>query len=378
MATWKRCISFTLSLMMLLSIACVTVVSASPSEETILANQERANEAYNTMLEAFAQSPATYSSSNASVYPDAYAGSYLDENGNLVVMLTENVPHQRQLICQAAGSSQITFQSASYAMNDLEGSINQWRYEKEHGASTVLEDCVTAMLLDEDNRVEIGIVDMTPAKIQQFREEVFDAPWLVFANASGPVAQDSTIMAGGAVKLGGYTYSAGFPCKRSAGGTTQYGFVSAAHGTYEGVTVSSSGTVIGRITKWKYSGNTDASFIQITNSDWSASYMVQCSSLTLQKVFSNPAVNTTVFKCGAATGQSAGTVKSTNLTFTTTQNIVLSNMTTATYSRAGGDSGGIVYNAANQICGIHHGAKDGLAVFTKGTNVRDNLGISLY
>ena len=50
--------------------------------------------------------------------------------------------------------------------------------------------------------------------------------------------------------------------------------------------------------------------------------MVQCSSLTLKKVFSNPAANTTVFKCGAATGQSAGTVKSTNLSFTTSQNIV--------------------------------------------------------
>ena len=47
------------------------------------------------MLEAFAQSPppTSDSSSNTSIYPDAYAGGYLDENGNLVVMLTENVPN---------------------------------------------------------------------------------------------------------------------------------------------------------------------------------------------------------------------------------------------------------------------------------------------
>lgn len=377
MATWKRCISFTLSLMMLLSIACVTVVSASPSEETILANQERANEAYNTMLEAFAQSPATYSSSNASLYPDAYAGSYLDENGNLVVMLTENVPHQRQLICQAAGSSQITFQSASYAMNDLEGSINQWRYEKEHGASTVLEDCVTAMLLDEDNRVEIGIVDMTPAKIQQFREEVFDAPWLVFADKDGPPIQDGTIMAGGAVSIG-TTYSVAFPCKRTVSGATQYGFVTAAHGTYTGQAVSAGGQSIGTIAVRKYGGNTDAAFVRITNSNWSASYMIQCSSQTLTKTFVNPAVNTTVYKCGNGSGHKAGTVKSTSVSFFAEDGTAMTGLTSATYNRAKGDSGGIVYNGSRQICGVHHGGDDTYAFFTKSTYVRDNLGVSLY
>ena len=57
------------------------------------------------------------------------------------------------------------------------------------------------MLLDEDNRVEIGIVDMTPAKDSAVPREVFDAPWLVFADKDGPPIQDGTIMAGGAVKL---------------------------------------------------------------------------------------------------------------------------------------------------------------------------------
>lgn len=330
---------------MLLSIACVTVVSASPSEETILANQERANEAYNTMLEAFAQSPATYSSSNASVYPDAYAGSYLDENGNLVVMLTENVPHQRQLICQAAGSSQITFQSASYAMND-DADLNTVVFVEQHRRDAVLQDGGGAVLL-------------------------FVAPLIDTS------LQIGTIMAGGAVSIG-TTYSVAFPCKRTVSGATQYGFVTAAHGTYTGQAVSAGGQSIGTIAVRKYGGNTDAAFVRITNSNWSASYMIQCSSQTLTKTSVNPAVNTTVYKCGNGSGHKAGTVKSTSVSFFAEDGTAMTGLTSATYNRAKGDSGGIVYNGSRQICGVHHGGDDTYAFFTKSTYVRDNLGVSLY
>ncbi|MGI6200563.1 MAG: hypothetical protein ACOYJA_07330 [Christensenellales bacterium] len=380
MATWKRCISFTLSLMMLLSIACVTVVSASPSEETILANQERANEAYNTMLEAFAQQSMGRSIvngddyTNAGMYPETYSGSFINDSGNLVVLLTDNDEQARQAILQAADEPNLLFQTAPYAYVDLLSSMEELRRCVSQKASSVLSDVTCAEINEQDNRVKIGIVDLTPAKIQQFQQEVFDDPWVIFENAEGPVVLDATVMAGGGVTIAGKRYSVGYPVKRGS----QYGFLTSAHGTATvGQFVKYGDTSIGIVRARQFSGSVDASFVEITNSSWSASYMIQCTSNTLRKNYALPAQGTYIYKCGAATGKSYGKVSSNNFYSTTSG---LTNLTLTTYLADEGDSGGIVYTTSNDICGIHHGRKPetNQGVFVKATAIRDGLGVSLY
>ena len=184
----------------------------------------------------------------------------------------------------------------------------------------------------------------------------------------------ATVMAGGGVTIAGSTCSVGYPAKRGS----QVDFVTTGHGTATvGQVVKYAGTSIGIVTARQLSGSVDASFVQITEANWSASYMIQCTSNTLRKNYALPAEGTYIYRCGAASGKSYGRVSSNNYSSKT---YGLSNLTSTTYSAERGDSGGIVYTTSNDICGIHHGRDNDTnqGLFVKATRIRDGLGVSFY
>lgn len=94
-----------------------------------------------------------------------------------------------------------------------------------------------------------------------------------------------------------------------------------------------------------------------------------------------PGAGTTVNKIGQSTGATSGTIISTNVSVIGGTGSTITNMTSANYTSAGGDSGGPVYTyisstGTRPTAGIHMGASGSTRYFTKASNILSTFGIS--
>lgn len=107
-------------------------------------------------------------------------------------------------------------------------------------------------------------------------------------------------------------------------------------------------------------------------------------SYTLSTATSLPGKGTLVNLRGATTNTSSGYILSTDATVYDPQfQTTFTNLTTADYHTAGGDSGGIIYTYISSTntrytVGINKGVKDGIAYFVKADLALDGLGVSRY
>ncbi len=378
------------TLSLLVTNLLLTTVSAAPAGENVDRNQTASNIAYNEMLNAFSETRLGRSLmrledlNNADVFPDYYAGAYLNGSGNLVVLLTQDTDQTRASIRSAAKKSDVLFQSAPYAYRDLTETMNTINAKVQNCANehAIARDITSAGLSDQENSVTVWIKDIDETKIAQFRQYICDEPWIVFANSVGPATPDAgTLYAGQGIEVVGIgSYSFGYRCKRNG----VNGFLTAAHGVSVGRTVKSGATEIGKVTARKLSGSVDVSFVEITNSSYSLSNVV-CYTNGAKTLRSGSlmiaAVGSRVNMSGAITQTTSGIVKQVNYS-DTVSGVYLTNMSTADYGREKGDSGAVVYSndASPYICGTHSGVNTntGYSFFIKATAIRDQFGVTAY
>lgn len=387
----RKWVSLLTCITLLLTLTCMTVVSATPAKKSLGEKETESNVTYNEMLDSFSEARLgrplqdTQDLSNTNLYPDNYAGSYIDDNGQLVVLQTResDTSTNRTALSNAAKSNGLQFSTATYSYRDLVASLNQITQAMRSKFDGVIQDVMGAGIWDRENCIKVYIQDITPQKVQQFQLEIANDPWLVFENVDGPLTTDAgTLKAGSNISVSGSGYSVGYRAK--LGNAT--GFVTAAHGVVAiGKDVNgTNGTHIGTVTARRYSGSVDAAFVQITSgSGWTATNGIEYSGGKVLRsgVMMNPAQGTTVNKSGYMTYVTSGKVTSVNETRKTDDGVTLTNLTLAGYSATKGDSGGVVYSndASPYLCGIHHGqAGGGQCAFIKATAIRDAMGISPY
>ena len=99
-----------LSLLLSALLAVSFVVSASAAENVVDDGvQESAVAAYDELMASFA---TTYSNSGEKIYPDYYGGSYINDAGQLIVYVTDNV--QRPAVLSDNASAVVLESNKTY------------------------------------------------------------------------------------------------------------------------------------------------------------------------------------------------------------------------------------------------------------------------
>jgi len=151
--------------------------------ETISSNQLRSLE----LFEQFQNLLSEYSRSRGSADPDFFGGAYLDELGNLVILIVEDfLPedfHANELIASFS-SDTVSFRFVDLPRSTLE-EIKQEAVaaasSKFDTATCIYSDNATTIGIDEiQNRVRIRLEVLSNEKIAGFRENVFDSPFIFF------------------------------------------------------------------------------------------------------------------------------------------------------------------------------------------------------
>jgi len=348
-------------------------------DEVFLKNHDKSAKAYQNLLRSFSSELTL----TASDYPDNYGGAYINRQGKLVIHVTKDVDTSKEGFEKSTQSSEIIIKTCKYSFKELTEIIDKLNSFKAKNPDTEIANNFNAYaLLDAENRIVVELDVFSQEHIDKFKKEVSNASCIEFTQSSGELVNELTLNPGDGISASGGGGSVGYRARRSSNN----GFVTAAHvatttSTTSGANnVSVGSTVVARTTHRQESGSVDAAFCHLISPHTVSNSL---GGGTLSTTIDTPAVGTIINKRGASTGTTSGSVLSTNASGTF-DGIPFTNLTTADYTSAAGDSGGIVYTfysgppQVRNVCGIHKGAGGTTRYYCKAGLINTALSLTMH
>ena len=349
--------------------------SLAQFDKTFLNEQGKASEAYSKLNESFGKVEERKSDD----YPDYYGGAYTNKDGQLVIYVKGDINKYKNDFMNRAGIDDIIFKTCEYSFKELTRIMDDMNaYKLENKDNSTAKNFNSYALMDAENRVVVELDEYNDEQITTFRKQVIDSPAVEFKQANNKLIVEINVNPGSQISIySGSSGSMGYRARKNG----QNGLVTAAHLAWQDCYIYFNGVNIATCTTRQNSGSVDAAFCQITNSNYTPSNTINGTSNTLSTTISEPGVGTVINKVGASTGHTSGTIISTNATATTDMGVTLTNLTSANYSSAAGDSGCIVYSvvgSSRYTLGTHVGAAGSTRYYTKANKINSALGIYRY
>ncbi len=337
-------------------------------------------------------------------YPDYYAGAYIQEDGKLVVLLTEVSKTHSDSICSLTRSSDVIFKTASVPYNDLvshrDDIIQTYESLKNNSLenriaddlSTLLNSFIGIGIEEQNNRIVVTLTDTSAENIDSFRKYLSSYEHIFFEQSGGAEKHTSLSPGGGILvydNVGDHTGSIGYRSFRPLGSRTLYGFTTAAHvvnSTYPESVYTLNRVLCGNVSTLQYGVTIDAAFVQ-TTSDFTVTNQTPSGKIIASSWFTSIPEGMSVIMHGKTSGELSGVVRNNAYHFTTSDGVNLTDMLRCSYDAKFGDSGGVVfslYNGDYAIVGIHHGqvsaiqALNGRSIVSKAQNIDTTLNVTPY
>lgn len=351
------------------------------TSEKFKANSSAATAAHTKLKDAFRESDMkrrgendgfryTVSMITAEGYPEYYAGEYINTEGNLVVLLTEEYSggllwddakarEAKAEVRKLSGLNDIIFGTAKYSLRELIGTM-EYVYNFRTTLKEKTEYQIIGTGLDTyENSVNVYIYPLNDDSINWFRKNVIDKPYLKFfeekpnsVEATASITPGSRIVANDGGNSG---FSVGFRAYKAGA----EGFVTCAHSLINkenGVEIlNNNNIVIGYSYEddRQFSGQLDAAFVSkksghtVTN----VVYDSNGNAYTMVSGYATPVRGETVSMCGQTTSGSDGTLLEGIILETSVeasyQGVYLLDLYKVSYYAQLGDSGGIVFSYDN-------------------------------
>lgn len=348
-------------------------------------NQEIANEAFTNIINSFG--PIEERVLKASEYAKGYGGSYVNDEGRLVVLIliaqdfektVANTRERAQSVQDA-----ILLETCTYSYSQLIEAMEAIdAYKLGSSAKSDLGlNIQGAGPYNRINQVIVELKEVTQASVDAFKKEVCDLPCIQFVTAGEPPVDDVNVNCGDAIACNGSGGSVGYRVRLSGAN----GFLTAGHvakstsSTNNANSVTYGGTKCAECTKRQQSGSVDAAYCKITNTSYTPTNNVGSNTLstTIETLSEGSIVN-----LRGKNTQSSGKILSTSYSGTFSD-IYFTNLVQTDYSRAGGDSGGLVYSyyassGERRTLGTHKGGSSTRGYYCRAGLIDSALGTSRY
>lgn len=362
----KKLTSIILVCVLSLTTGFLSIASAATTDsltekehELFLARQDLSNTAYTNMLWSFADNDVD---KLEKVYPDYYAGAYIGDNGNLVILTkgaTSEDYAELNSICNYSG---ITYKTAEHSYNELMAVQELVKSRVKYAGEAKLFDIETfsIKIKDKENKVYIGIADLNDTEWIAFLTDGLDESHYEIYRASRPV--ETVTMTPGSVVYSGGTGSAAYKASVVYDGETKIGFVTAGHvvgmsDVYESSSIFAD--KIGNTLFQQNSGAVDAAFVELI-APHTFNNVINGYQIT-PGVSVIPGAGSEVYIKGNSTGTHLAVVESASVsvgfdsgTFTNMIEVILQDGDYVEH----GDSGGIMYTRSGttyKVVGIIKG-----------------------
>lgn len=286
-------------------------------------------------------------------YPQYYGGAYNDNDGVLVINVTEDIARCREDLALRIDDSQVKYQLVPFSFTFLKGisdSIQCYIDKGSNNIDEVAQNIKAWGIRQKLNRVVVYMENTSEEQIRKFKEKVTSSDAVQVVSMHGNIVDDTIVYAGNPLDYGSTAY-------RAKNSEHSVGVVTAAHCVSKYAYISTDGVPFARCTVRKHGGALDAAFCKITDTKFVPSnsiYGLDDAELSIYSV--NVSEGTMVFKVGAKTGLTMGYVIDTYYSYTNNEGISFTNMSAASYQRGPGDSGGLVYyhtGSVRHAVGVH-------------------------
>ena len=373
----------------------ISKIEAEQIDEEKIKKEEKANKQYEKIMKEYSRV------SKSSELDDIYGGSYIDELGELVILVTDK--SKKNIMSGILGSNEdATYlevkNSYSKLLSVKETIEEKYKDNYRDHNNDMLESIREVYIDDMNNSVVVCMAAMSDDKIKAFKKTISNEESISFEQIDELTNETTTLKTGQEIKIDVsgtyYLYSIGFRAYKSTSAGTIYGFVTSAHSNSVGDDVyDPSGNLIGVVEDREYSGDVDAAFVEITE-DYDVSNTIKYSdssggttgadTISGSYYITSIATGSTVYKCGRSTYLTSGSVKSSSSSWTVNGN-TFTDLVKCDYNSAGGDSGGVVYtyyNGGHKLLGVHKGSSSFLlwrsSYAVQADNIISTIGVMLH
>lgn len=400
---FKKIISIAILIVLLILALCLPVYA----EETKTTNGELLEDVYNEMMKNESEE-FLYENDNSEIdkttmeneknskiqyeklitniynddtkkYDDSYAGSYINDEGELVVKLIKSSNVDESKVRSVTENEKLILESAKYTYNELiemndlisskmyQNSIND--VSLTDNEKNILSLITSVGISQSQNRIIVSIKDLSEKNIQDFKKYILDSDAIIFQKGYDNNATSTTMFLGNKIVIDGKGFSIGCRAWATINDVTYYGFMTAGHNikAYDEVKycVGEKEYSIGKVYARKSYGTNDSAFVRITNNNFNLSNKIRNQNGVSIKTYvtSSPVEGGYVYKNGYAGGLKMGKITQTSKTVTYSNVLnsagnptTYTNLYEANYKTKMGDSGGPVFNKDDyDIAGIQSG-----------------------
>lgn len=342
---------------------------------------------YNNLMESYITEPGKEPN-----YPDYYAGAYVDTEGTLTVCTTSTAKKIKNKIYDATDSKGLKIEKKENSYDELleMKSLIEEKILSVSNEKGVVGDICAVAIDDKNNVVVVEVKNLDELKQKSLESLFGDFEQIEYKNRDKDIKPVSKSLSAGMSTYYSsdgwrHLYSIGYKAFRlTSSGEYQYGFVTAGHGNSVGCTMKYDGDEIGRITGREFSGSVDASFVQVTNSEYEMTNNIYYTEDVANGGYylSYLPVGYPVHKVGASTQLTSGEVTYSSITVYYTDNLgTFTDFLDTSLISSGGDSGGLVfapYDNDFMVVGILDASDDTSSSVCKCGNIEDAMGVYIY
>lgn len=320
-------------------------------------------------------------------YPQYYGGAYVDEDGFLVIAVTEDVAECKKDLMFRIDDSMVRYQLVSFNYSFLQSIKNLIQnYIDSNRDDEVSRNIKAWGIRQKMNKVIVYLEDTNDERIKGFKEKITSSDAVQFMPMAGHFVADTvSIDAGNPIKNASVAYRA------LTVGSQIKGVVTAAHVVRLNNYIQTvGGTDFAKCIKRHYGVSADAAFCEITDANFVPSRDIYgLSGAILNNNTMDPIEGSIVYKVGSKTGLTSGLIMDTDFACQYKDGTRFQHLTATSYGHDHGDSGGIVYyltGSTRFIAGVHcAGFENGVpenpeitAVYSKASKINSLLDIYGY
>lgn len=372
----KKIISIIMALL-LVSFACVYVAAEDSACELIYMDIEQkqldAVESNTALINYFMDCYSAKTRSDFEVedsFPEYYGGSYINSDGDLVILVTDDTKKEVSSISEVANEPFISECKYSYSdLSDTMDSISNALDTHRKARDGYTDEVICWAIDDKENCIYVYLKTLNDDTVEWFRENIVDSDSITFKQSDNGFSKESTL-SGQAISTTQYGLSAAFRVRRSTNEGFKYGFITCAHGnSLEESIYGNDGNYLGTVKLRSFGGAYDVSYVEMNSSD-GFSNTISGSPYTLNNTnddIAYPVYGQYVYLYARYHKGEGGMINSTNLSYNA-DGVNFSGMIGANYISQKGDSGGLICTSpSNNHCdvvGVHQGTVAPYKVFT--------------
>lgn len=156
---------------------------------TIAANNKLSLEMYDKLMNSFGKDWMERES-DPDLYPDYYGGSFIDNNGNFVIALTNNSQKVQELLKEALETDNFKTETVQYSYRQMlrvMDSIDEFLINNSIPDDHVVLSHFAGAYPDVmENRVKVLFTEVNQSIINSFKRDVINSPMVIFEKGEIP------------------------------------------------------------------------------------------------------------------------------------------------------------------------------------------------